>query len=433
MKPFKAVRRVSWLFIWAAALHTVAMTPGLVLAASNDWTSLGPEGGSINAISINPRDPNMLYAATAYASFTSENGGRSWVKSTRPMPTVAFDLQNPNIVYARPPLNHAGYLFKSTDQGRNWKDIGPPGTSVTDFATSFQDTKTMFLAAIGGVFKSTNAGESWRAVNSGLPRGVAVQTLAVHPQNQNTVYIGTQSGVFKTTNGGESWNIIKQGESRFALAVDPENGDTIYVAPFNGPVSSSTDGGKTWTTSNQPQGSSVFMLVIDPYAPRTIYACCGPGGFGLENRLWKSTDAGESWADTGLTGIQSFAIDPRNSATLYAGTRRGVLKSVDGGESWTPFNMGLLSMPVRILAVDPQNQDTLYGDVDGPVKSIDGGMTWTAISGLKGSHYATYAMAINPQTADTIYASSYEGLFKSTDGRNVDEYGLARQREGNCC
>src|SRR5262245_39095050 len=270
----EAARRVSRLFICAAVLYTVAMTPGPVLAAINDWTSLGPEGGSINAISINPRDPNMLYVGTVYASFMSGNGGRSWVKTTIPIPTVVFDLQNPDIVYARPPLNFGGRLFKSTDQGKNWKDIGPPGTSITDFATSFQDTKTMFIAAIGGVFKSTNAGETWRAVNSGLPREVAVQTLAIHPQNQNTVYIGTRSGVFKTANGGENWNIIKEGESRFALAVDPRNGDTIYVAPFNGPVSRSTDGGKTWTTSNQRLESSIFMLVIDPQVPRTIYACC---------------------------------------------------------------------------------------------------------------------------------------------------------------
>jgi photosystem II stability/assembly factor-like uncharacterized protein len=409
----EAARRVKRVFVWAAALYMGAMTPGPVLAAINDWTSLGPEGGSINAISINPRDPTTLYAGTTYASFTSGNGGRTWVKSALPMPTLIFDLQNPDTVYARPPLNYLGPLLKSTDQGKTWKDIGPPRTSITDFATSFQDTKTMFIAAIGGVFKTTNAGESWRAVNSGLPSQVVVQTLAIHPQDQNTVYVGTRGGVFKTIDGGETWKIIKEGESRFALAVDPRNGDTIYVAPFNDPVSRSTDGGKTWTTSSQRLGTSVFMLVIDPQAPRTIYACCGPERVGLDNGLWKSVDAGESWVDTGLRGLQSFAIDPRNSATLYAGTGRGVLKSFDGGKSWTPFNLGLLATPVRILAVDPQNPDTLYADVDGPVKSIDGGITFTAISGLKRSYYA---MAISPQNADTIYAGSYEGLFKSTDG-----------------
>jgi photosystem II stability/assembly factor-like uncharacterized protein len=217
--PRNTPRLARTLLVLVAGWFTLAMIPGPVWAAISDWTSLGPEGGSINAISINPRDPNALYAGTTYASFTSGNGGRSWVKSAIPNPNLIpspdliFDLQNPNIIYARPPLNYLGPLFKSTDQGKNWKHIEPPGTSIVDFVVGFQDPNTMLVAATRGIFKSTDAGESWRAVNSGLVPQTTVQTLAIHPQDQNTLYVGTRSGVFKTTDGAETWNIVKEGNS----------------------------------------------------------------------------------------------------------------------------------------------------------------------------------------------------------------------------
>jgi photosystem II stability/assembly factor-like uncharacterized protein len=163
--------RVSTLFVWATALCMVAMTPGPVWAAIDAWTSLGPEGGSIYAISIDPRDPNTLYAGTALgSSFTSRDAGRSWMKFAVPYPTLVFDLQNPNVIYARPQRYYVGPLLKSTDQGKNWRDISPQRKSVSDFVISFQDSNTMFVAA-DGVFKSTDAGESWRAVNAGFSSG----------------------------------------------------------------------------------------------------------------------------------------------------------------------------------------------------------------------------------------------------------------------
>jgi photosystem II stability/assembly factor-like uncharacterized protein len=389
------------------------MVPVRVRAAIIHWTNLGPEGGSIDAISVDSRDPNTLYAGTAVGTFTSGNGGRNWVKSPLPDASLIFDRQNPNIIYARPLMNYIGPLLRSSDQGQKFKNIAPPGVRVTDFVISSEDTGTMYVAAIEGVFKSTDAGESWRAVNSGLPSQLYVQTLAIHPQDQNTLYAGTRSGVFKTTDGGDTWNIVMEGNTRFALAIDPQNGDTIYVAPYNQPVSKTTDGGKSWTTSGHLLSSPVFILEVDPQTPRTIYACCSPANGVSDGGLWKSVDGGENWVDTGLKEVQTFAIDPRNSATLYAGTGRGILTSIDGGQSWTPLNSRLLAMPVRILAVDPQNSDTLYAALDQPSKSTDGGITWTAISGLKRSYYV---MAISPRDSNTIYAGAYEGLFRSTDG-----------------
>jgi photosystem II stability/assembly factor-like uncharacterized protein len=84
------------LFAWAVALSMVAMKPAPVWAAINDWTTLGPEGGSINAISIDPRNPNTLYAGTMSGSFfASGNGGKTWVTSPIGNANLIFDPRDP--------------------------------------------------------------------------------------------------------------------------------------------------------------------------------------------------------------------------------------------------------------------------------------------------------------------------------------------------
>src|SRR4030095_17056502 len=98
LSPRYTPRLASTLLVLVAGWFTLAMIPGPVWAAISDWTSLGPEGGSINAFSINPRDPNALYAGTTYASFTRRNGGRRWGKSAIPNPNL---IPSPRLILDR--------------------------------------------------------------------------------------------------------------------------------------------------------------------------------------------------------------------------------------------------------------------------------------------------------------------------------------------
>src|SRR5262245_22889091 len=101
-------------------LATLETIPPTAAAGSNGWTRIGPESGSTLAISIDPRDRSTLYAGTSVGSFTSGDGGRSWVTSDVPFGILLFDPQDPNILYTRPP---PGLLIrtlqKSTDGGRS--------------------------------------------------------------------------------------------------------------------------------------------------------------------------------------------------------------------------------------------------------------------------------------------------------------------------
>jgi hypothetical protein len=185
------------------------------------------------------------------------------------------------------------------------------------------------LENFGGVYKSTDSGRGWSAVNSGLPNG----------------YFGAPAVT--------------------ALAIDERNPGTLYVGISEGTVFKSTDGASSWSPANSGLPASyVYALVVDPQSSNTVYAATGYG-------LFKSMDTGSSWRNLSpfsSTSVYSVAINPQNPSTIYAGTDTGVAQSMDGGESWTPLpsGPGLSSL----LVLDPQNPSALYAGGPGGLFAI---------------------------------------------------------------
>jgi DNA-binding beta-propeller fold protein YncE len=293
------------------------------------WISIGPEGGPVPALAINPQTPSILYA-----------GG--------------------------------GGAFKSTNGGANWFGIntGITNTSILAVAIDPQTTDTLYAGtASGGVFKSTNGGGNWTAINTGLT-DTLVRALAINPQIPDTLYAGTEGGgVFKTTNGGMNWTAMNSGLTSTlvrTLAINPQTTDTLY-AGTDGGIFKSTDGGTTWTDTGltnpyDPDGPRVHTLAIDPQTPDTLYAGIGSGVF-------KSTNGGANWTtiNTGLTNtyVHALAIDPQAPDTLYAGIGSGVFKSTNGGTNWFAINTGLTNTRIQFLAIDPQTPRILYAGTYG--------------------------------------------------------------------
>ncbi len=164
--------------------------------------------------------------------------------------------------------------------------------------------------------------------------------------------------------------------------------------------------------------AGVATLTIDPSAPSTVYARTSYGS------VFKSTDSGGRWKDvSSVTGVNFLAVDPKDSATLYAARGRGIVKSTDGGETWVEVNINIgPNGYVFAVAIDPITPSTLYvaGNSGGVLKSANRGGSWTAVnSGLPlttESRYGVTALTIDPVTPTTIYAFNYGDLFKSTDG-----------------
>jgi photosystem II stability/assembly factor-like uncharacterized protein len=253
-----------------------------------------------------------------------------------------------------------------------------------------QTPSTVYAVTSSAIFKSTDGGVTWSALNTGLTNP-KVYALAVDPQTPSTLYAAIHaygsctmescSGlvgpyVFKSTDGGASWSGVPVSYTPSSFAIDPSTPTTIYAGTYGGGVFKSTDGGDTWTAANTgltnpgapccTASSEVIALAIDPQTPATLYA-------GTRGGVFKSTDGGGTWGATGLGSfyVRAIAIDPRTPTTLYAGTSgAGVGKSTDGGASWSALNTGLTNLFVNALAIDPQTPTTIYAGTQAGVFAL---------------------------------------------------------------
>jgi hypothetical protein len=205
-----------------------------------------------------------------------------------------------------------------------------------------------------GLYKSIDGAAIWSNDNYGLGGTVAppvgfpaagASALAIHPTQTSTVYAATVAGVFKSTNGGRTWFAMNNGlptSAAVALIIDPSTPSTLYAAisAFGGSagVYKSTDGGATWNRrSNGLVGAELNSLVVDPVTPNTLYvsigSCCTP-----VSHIFKTTDGADNWAPVGSSPPLSPAaltIDPLNHTTLYV------------ADAATPGSVSKVRIPVR--------------------------------------------------------------------------------------
>jgi photosystem II stability/assembly factor-like uncharacterized protein len=277
--------------------------------------------------------------------------------------------------------------------------IDPTDTRILYAATGIFDRDEVRPE---GILKSTDGGKTWRNLNVGLPN-LTVGGLVMHPRNPKTLYCATGrhngfgggpqaawGGVYRTTDGGETWaEVLRRPHEYFpvtSIALAPGNPELVYVAPSGSTFYRSQDGGRTWRSfPMQPEGASVgipIALTVDPREPTTIYLNSYIGG------VFKSTDGGQSWrvASQGYTGAQltDAGVDPDYPAVVYAIGRQGVAKSLNGGARWVYLNRGKAEQFIEgaALSVNPRNPlDLLISSrFEGDIRrSTDGGLTWRSV------------------------------------------------------
>jgi photosystem II stability/assembly factor-like uncharacterized protein len=376
---------------------------------------------------------------------------------------LAVDPSAPGTVYAQTTGNIGGIatsgLFKTTDGAATWRQLGSI-ESVRCFVIDPFKSSTLYAGTDQGVAKSTNGGESWTDASTNLPSGTIVR-LVIDPITPGTLYALSNSPVsgpgqtgpvttlFKTTDSGASWRAIDTGLAGNAyvtvLAISRSNPPAVYIfapTPFvppgnpqpSGGLLRSVDGGETWKTLNlaSPNASFLFVnsLAIGPGKPSTLYATTNSG-------LLKSSDGGDSWAPLRSdmpqgVSIASITIDSADPTAVYAsanifsqtGPRGALFRSRDEGEHWTELDTGSPQFAfINALAVDPTSPDRIYigssgflnaGPAPGGIlKTADGGLTWdSANNGLL--NYDVRTVAVAPDTG-TMFAGGYGGTFQSTD------------------
>ena len=316
-----------------------------------------------------------------------------------------------------------------------WVPFGPSGGAVRALA---QDPATGALYAgtyAGGILKSGDAGASWTAIAPEI-RGQTVNALALDRSAPRTVFAGTySSGVWRSADGGATWKRVLFGGKDLpdrhapvnALAIDPANAKVVYAATdtgFNAGVWRSADGGATWTqsTTGLPSNFRLNALALDPKT--TVHALRGHqrrrrlqehrrrAHVDGDRRRAAQGDRAVARGGPGRAGddlrrhdgrrrvqvhgrrrelsppapgpiknarVYALAIDPSNPAVVWAGAANALLRSQDGGRTWTDTMPDLDYASVRALALDSaQPAVVLAGTTrDGVRRSDNGGKTWT--------------------------------------------------------
>ena len=363
---------------------------------------------------------------------------------------------------AKPAATKPGFddpLFKAMQ----WREIGPfrggRVAAVTGIAN--QPLTYYFGGTGGGVWKTTDGGESWKNVSDGFFGG-SIGAVAVAPSDPNVIYVGggevtvrgnvsAGDGMWKSTDGGATW--ARSGLSDAGqiprLRVHPEDPNLVYAAVLGhtfGPndqrgVFRSKDGGKTWQrVLFASRDAGAVDLAMDPTNPRILYATTWrfrrtPWGFdsgGEGSALWKSTDGGDTWKNLtqnvtkksglpkGTLGIMGITVSPSNSQNLYAiieADEGGVFRSRDGGETWTKTNE---SRDLRQRAwyysriyADPKDEDAVYVVNVQFHKSKDGGKSFSTIRTPHGDNHDLW---IAPDDPLRMIESNDGGAQVSFDG-----------------
>lgn len=408
-------------------------------AVLNLWIPIGPQGGDIRALAIDPTNASNIYAGTIGAGvFASTDGGAHWVAAGLPGTTVVqvvVDPANPAVLYARGDHSPEGIaLFRSADRGRTWSVLTIAGgvRGQTTAVVIDPMTPTTVYAGVGGsgVYRSTDGGDTWTNASDDLTN-VYVTALAIDPSDPMTLYAGTVRGVFKTTDAAVRWRAANSGlaDDRHvtALGIDPSTPTTLYVGTHGG-FFRSMDGGEQWTASDAelPRPTIVTALAFDAAAPPALYAI-GPAdcpGYFCTGAVFKSVDQGLRWTRLGIGHAadlaQSIATGP--DGTVYAGMSfGGIFRSTDAGASWSVRSGDLTTTSVRSLATVGGPAPAVYAGVFGGLFKSTDGASWTLTEqGLTNPDVGSLVAApSDPATlyvvAGTGHVIPSAGVFRSTD------------------
>ena len=390
--------------------------------AATAWTPVGPPGGAVYGLAVDPKDTNVLYAGTFGGGiWKSKDGGANWTRlaGLRPDETVNAMAVSPadgRIVLAG---GFAG-LYRSADAGSTWTtvlDQKHSQPSMTGFAFDPSKPATVYASTDSdghpaGVFKSTDAGVTWKPANGGIHSNSRVWAVAV-ARDGASVWAASSDGVYQSDDGGTSWTVVVPGKAAHSVVATAKG---VVVAGTQGDgILRSADGGKTWveTTSDAKMiGNRVYSLVASTTTPDLLYA-------GIPNRILRSTDGGLTWKtfSRGFNWVnfRSVAIDEK-SGVVWGGTGRdAVVKSSDGGATWTT-GAGFLSLEVTSILIDPSSSKRIFvGSTQGGIHlSEDGGATWAlANEGLEDR--SVHSFAVDPSSPATFLVGTSEGAYRSTN------------------
>ncbi len=359
-------------------------------------------------VAIHPNNLNEVIHA-GVDIYKSHNAGASLTRITGvhvDHHNYAHDPSNPDIIY----IACDGGVYRSTNFGDSYQNIGY-GLQTAQFYNGFSSSKSDSNFAIGGLQDNNtvifSGSKDWKRVIGGDGCWTAINQL-----DDQIVYGEYQyNSIQKSVNRGNSFSGATNGMFGAAAFVAPfviSPSDPSVLYSGRSIIFKTTDGAGNWSATNNSMpldGNFALSMAISAYDPNVVYVGTAP----LETRanIFRTTDGGDNW--TKITGNlpdrypMDIAVDAKDDNTVYVvfgGFGSGhVFKSTDGGETWTDITGSLPDVPTLSIAVDPLNSDYIYvGNDIGVYVSIDGGDSWQPF--MDGLPEAVIAMDLNISQAN---------------------------------
>ena len=439
----------------------------------NTWTAIFDEQGSysLGAVTVDPKDSNIVWLGTGENNnqrsvgfgdgvYKSTDAGATWkrrgLENSEHIQNIVIDPRNSNVVYvtAIGPLWSAGGhrgLYKTADGGQTWKAVltVSPDTGVTDLLMDPKNPDLLYAAAyqrrravgqlIGGgpesgLYKSTNAGQTWTKLTKGLPSvEIGRIGLAANWRNPRTIYalvtaqLG-QGGFFRSDDAGATWTRIGRSTNAGRGGRGGAQGGTppSPCGPADStPPKPSADapaqgaGGRGGFNDDCYRGGDPGYyneIYVDAHDPETIWS--------LQTNVDRSTDGGKTWSQVAMPGVHvdhhDIVFDPADKNHVLLANDGGLYETYDGMKTWRHFTNLPLSQFYRVAT---DNSRPFYyvcggaqdnGSICGPSRTANRAgirtSDWYNIGGGDG-----FQPRVDPEEPNIVYAQSQEGSLNRLD------------------
>jgi photosystem II stability/assembly factor-like uncharacterized protein len=368
-------------------------------------------GQSIRAMAAAPSDPKVMVAGTLKGVYRSTDGGEHWriispegSQEIHEVESIAIDPADPQVIYAG-----TWHLpWKTTDGGEHWANIKQGIIDDSDVFSIIVDPKApsvVYLSACSGIYKSQNSGEKFQKVQ-GIPSTARrTRVLMQDPRDLNIVFAGTTEGLFRTGDSGSTW-LRTTGPEVIVndVYVDPANTNHVLLATERGGVLASSDGGYSFTPSNNGfSARQITAYVGDAAQPATIYVGV------VNDKEWGgvfvSDNGGLSWSQksAGLNGQDVFSLGQASDGTVLAGTGHGIYRLQ--GDAWNRVNDVSLGEPHSLRPVKA-------GKAARPVSRASRAAPRKITDVPRGYTFDANVNAI-ARSGDSLYAATSQGVLRS--------------------
>ena len=445
--------------------YALAQKPAVSPFDGLKFRQIGPfRGGRVGAVTGVQSQPLTFYFGSAGGGiFKTTDGGAHWLPiadgqlKLGSIGAIAVADSDPNILYVgtgegdlRGNASHGDGVYKSTDAGHTWKNVGLSDTQqIGALKIDPKNPDIAFVAAMGhwaganaerGVFRTQDGGKTWKKVLYKSDKAGAID-VSIDPLNSNIIYAsiyqflrqpwnfdsgGPDSGLWKSTDGGDTWKEISRNPGlpkgtlgRIGIAVSPAKADSLWVIveAAEGGIFHSDDGGATWTEVNNKNDIKqrawyYSRIFADPKNPDTMYA--------LNTSFYRSIDGGHTFKaiPTGHGDNHDLWIAANDPERMIESNDGGANISFDGGKSFSTIMNQPTGQFYRV-SLDNDFPYHVYGaqqdntTVETSSRGNSGSITksdWHDVGGGESGWIAP-----DPTNSRFVYAGSYDGLLTRYD------------------